>query len=107
MNLEQFRDHLAGNIGLKGRGNALAADDASYLETVIQNCHEELEALGVALWPVTDIPGLAVESFVIYCRATLSRFGFDPDLAAKSVGLQMLRYVTADPRHSVGQADYF
>jgi hypothetical protein len=107
MTLDQFRDHLATNLGIKGRGNALAADDAAYLETVIENCQAELEQLEVALWPVSDIPGYAVESFVIYCRGSVSRFGFDPDPAVKAIGLAQLRYLTADARTGVGKADYF
>lgn len=107
MNLEQFRDHLATNLGIKRRGNALSADDALYLETVIENCQGELEQLNVALWPSSDIPSYAVESFVIYCKATISRFGFDPDPGLKAVGLMQLRYLTADPLHGVGKAEYF
>lgn len=107
MNLVEFRDHLASNLGIKGRGNALSADDADYLETVINNCQDEIEQLEVALWPVSDIPAYAVESFVIYCRGSISRFGFDPDPGLKSMGLMQLRYLTNDKRHGVGQADYY
>lgn len=107
MTLEEFRDHLAINLGIKGRGNALTADDASYLQTVIENCQGELEQLNVALWPIEDIPSYAVESFVIYCKATVSRFGYDPDPSLKALGLMQLRYLTADARHGVGKADYF
>lgn len=107
MTLEEFRDHLAVNLGIKKRGNALSADDAGYLETVIENCQGELEQLNVALWPSSDIPSYAVESFVIYCKGTISRFGFDPDPALKALGLMQLRYLTADPLTGVGKADYF
>lgn len=107
MNLEQFRDHLATNIGVKARGNALSSDDANYLETVIENCQGELEQLSVALWPVDDIPPYAVESFVIYCRGSISRFGFDPDPSLKALGLMQLRYLTADQRMGTGTACYF
>ena len=107
MTLEEFRDHLAINLGIKGRGNALTADDASYLETVIENCHGELEQLDVALWPSSDIPGYAVESFVIYCKGTISRFGYDPDPTLKYLGLTNLRGLTADGRAGVGKATYF
>lgn len=107
MTLAQFRDHLAANIGLKGRGNALAADDATYLETVINNCHDELDQLGVATWATSAIPGWAIESLVLYCKATVSRFGFDYDPALKAIGLMQLRYVSADPRTGTGKACYF
>ncbi len=107
MTLAEFRDHLASDIGLKSRGNALTADDAAYLETIIQNSHAELEQLGVALWPVEDIEPFAVESFVIYCRGTISRFGFDPDPALKAMGLMQLRYLTADGQVGVGKATYY
>lgn len=107
MTLEEFRDHLAASIGIKGRGNTLSADDANYLETVIENCHGELDQLNVALWPTSDIPAYAVESLVIYCRGALSRFGFDPDPSLKALGLAQLRYLTADGRHGVGTACYF
>jgi hypothetical protein len=107
MNLEQFRDHLAEAIGVLGEGNALSANRANYLERVIENCHGELEQLSVALWPVDDIPAYAVESLVIYCKATISRFGLDPSPDLKALGLMQLRYLTADARVGVGQADYF
>lgn len=107
MTLEEFRDHLATQMGVKGRGNALSADDATYLETVIANSHGELEQLGVALWPVDDIPAYAAESLVIYCRGSVARFGFDPDPALKAMGLMQLRYLTADGQVGTGKACYF
>lgn len=107
MTLEQFRDHLAENIGIKGDGNTLSSDRANYLETLIGNCQEELEQLEVALWPVSDIPGYAVESFTDYCAASASRFGRDRNPSLKFAALQELRYLTADKRHSVGKACYF
>lgn len=107
MNLEEFRDHLAENLGIKGDGNTLSADRANYLETLISNCQAELEQLEVALWPSSDIPAYAVESFVDYCKASVSRFGMDRDPALKVAALAELRYLTADPRHGVGKADYF
>lgn len=108
MTLEEFRDYFASSIGIKGRGNALAADDAAYLDTALANSHAELEQLGVALWPSSDIPAFAVESFALYCRGSgLSRFGFDTDPAVKAAGLMQLRYLTVDPRQGVGKADYF
>lgn len=107
MTLEEFRDHLAENIGIKGDGNTLSSDRANYLETVITNCHEELDQLEVALWPVSDIPAYAVESFADYCKASISRFGMDRDPALKYAALRELRYLTADTRNGVGKATYF
>jgi hypothetical protein len=107
MTLEQFRDHLAENLGIKGDGNVLSADRANYLETLITNCQAELEQLEVALWPSSDIPGYAVESFSDYCTASVSRFGRDRNPMLKAAALSELRYLTADPRHSTGKADFF
>lgn len=107
MTLEEFRDHLAENLGIKGDGNTLSADRANYLETLIGNCHGELEKLSVALWPSSDIPAYAVESFTDYCKASVSRFGMDRDPALKYAALRELRYLTADTRSGVGKADYF
>ena len=107
MNLAQFRDHLAENLGIKGDGNALSADRANYLETLIENCHGELEQIEVALWPTSDIPAYAIESFVDYCKASVSRFGMDRDPGLKLAALRELRYLTHDARHGVGRAQYF
>lgn len=107
MTLEEFRNHLAENIGIKGDGNTLSADRANYLSTVIENCHGELEQLEVALWPTSDIPSFAVESFTDYCAASVSRFGRDRNPTLKAIALQELRYLTADKRHGVGTATYY
>lgn len=107
MTLEEFRDHLAENIGVKGDGNTLSADRANYLTRVVRNCHAELEQLEVSLWPVDDIPDFAVESFADYCAASVSRFGRVRDPALKTAALAELRYLTADKRHTVGRARYF
>lgn len=107
MNLAQFRDHLAENLGIKGDGNTLSADRANYLETIITNCQAELEQLEVALWPLSDIPEYVVETFADYCAASVSRFGRDRNPPLKAAALIEMRYLTADNRHSVGQADYF
>ena len=107
MTLDEFRDHLAENLGIKGDGNVLSADRANYLETVITNCQGELEQLEVALWPLSDIPAYAVESFCDYCKGSVSRFGTDRDTGLKFAALRELRYLTADSRNSVGKADFF
>ena len=107
MNLEEFRNHLAENLGIKGDGNTLSADRANYLETLIANCQAELEQLEVALWPSSDIPAYAVESFVDYCKGSVSRFGMDRNPLLKAAALAELRYLTVDTRHGVGKAEYF
>lgn len=107
MTPEEFRDHLAENLGIKGDGNTLSADRANYLETIINNCHDELEQLSVALWPVSDIPGYAVESFADYCAASIGRFGRSRDPGLKVAALAELRYLTHDKRHGSGCAVYY
>lgn len=107
MTLDEFRNHLADNLGVRGRGNNLSADDANYLETVIRNCLAELDKLEVSEWTESDIEDYAVESLVLYCRATVSRFGFDPDPSLKALGLMQLRYLTTDARSGVGKACYY
>jgi hypothetical protein len=66
-----------------------------------------LEKLDVALWTDSDVPAYAVESFVDYCKASVSRFGMDRDPALKIAALAELRYLTADTRHGTGTACYF
>jgi hypothetical protein len=107
MTLEEFRNHLAANLGIKGDGNTLSADRANYLETLIGNCHGELEQLGVALWATSNIPAFVVESFADYCAASVSRFGRERNPVLKAAALLELRYLTADSRHGVGTADFF
>ena len=107
MTLDEFRDHLAENLGIKGDGNALSADRANYLETVIANCHGELEQLEVSLWSADDVPGYAIACFVLYCKSSLSAFGQEYDPRLKALALSQLRYLTADRRAGVGRATYF
>lgn len=107
MTLQEFRDHLAENLGIKGDGNTLSADRANYLETLITNCQAELEQLEVALWPSSDIPAYAVESFVDYCKGSVSRFGMDRNPGLKAAALAEIRYLTNDARHGTGTACYF
>jgi hypothetical protein len=104
---DEFRNHLAENLGIKGDGNTLSADEASYLTTLITNCHGELEQKSVALWALSDIPEYAIETLVDYCSASVSRFGRNRNLIAKEAALLELRTLTADARHGVGKAEYF
>ncbi len=107
MTLEEFRDHLAIQLGIKGRGNTLTDDDANYLEEIIRNCQDELEQISVAVWLLDDIPRWAVEGMVLCCKSLITRYGFDPSPALQEMGVAKLRYLTADPRTGVGTADYF
>jgi hypothetical protein len=107
MTKAELRDHILRQLGVLGAGDTATAEDAELVETVIDNCHDELEQMGVALWPVTDVPGYAIESFCIYCKASLSAFGQDYDPRLKELGLRQLRYVTADRRSGIGTATYF
>jgi hypothetical protein len=107
MTREEFRDHLLKQIGVVGAGETADAHDAEMAETIIDNCHSELEQMEVALWPVDDIPAYAVESFALYCKATCTAWGQDYDPRLKKLGLDQLRYITADKRAGRGTADYF
>jgi hypothetical protein len=104
---EEFRDHALRQLGVIGAGENADAHDAVMMETIIDNCHDELEQMEVALWPVDDIPGYAVESFALYCKATCTAWGQDYDPRLKKLGLDQLRYITADKRAGRGTADYF
>lgn len=107
MTKEQLRDHILRQLGVLGAGETATAEDAELVETVIDNCQDELEQLEVALWPVDDVPGYAIESFTTYCKASLTAFGQEYDPRLKELGLRGLRYLTADKRSGVGTADYF
>lgn len=107
MTKEQLRDHILRQLGVLGAGETATAEDAELVETVIDNCQDELEQLEVALWPVDDVPGYAIESFTLYCKASLTAFGQEYDPRLKEMGLRSLRYLTADKRSGVGKATYY
>lgn len=107
MTKEQLRDHILRQLGVLGAGETATAEDAELVETVIDNCQDELEQLEVALWSVDDVPGYAIESFTLYCKASLTAFGQEYDPALKELGLRQLRYLTADKRSGVGKATYY
>lgn len=107
MTKEQLRDHILRQLGVLGAGETATAEDAELVETVIDNCQDELEQLEVALWTVDDVPGYAIESFTLYCKASLTAFGQEYDLGTKAMALAMLRALTADKRSGVGRATYF
>lgn len=107
MTKEHLRDHILRQLGVLGAGDTATAEDAELVETVIDNCQDELEQIEVALWPVDDVPGYAIESFTLYCKASLTAFGQEYDPRLKDLGLKQLRYLTADKRSGIGRAEYF
>jgi hypothetical protein len=107
MTKAELRDHILRQLGIIGAGEAPPAEDAELVETVIDNCQDELEQMEVALWPVDDVPGYAIESFALYCKASLTAFGQQYDPRLKELGLRQLRMVTQDRRAGVGRANYF
>ena len=107
MTREEFRDHLLRQIGVIGAGETADAHDAEMAETIIDNCHSELEQQEVALWSIDDIPGYAVEGFALYCKANCTAWGQDYNPGLQELGVRRLRTVTADKRAGRGTADYF
>lgn len=107
MTKAELRDHILRQLGVIGAGEAPTAEDAELMETIIDNCQDELEQLEVALWPADDVPGYAIESFCLYVKASCTAWGQDYDPRLKELGLRQLRYITADRRSGVGRANYF
>jgi hypothetical protein len=107
MTKEEFRDHCLRQIGVIGAAETASAEDAELMETIIENCHAELEQQEVALWSVDDIPAYAVEGLVTYCKASANAWGLDYDPRLQELGLRRLRTVTADKRAGTGSANYF
>jgi hypothetical protein len=107
MTKAELRDHILRQLGVLGAADDATAEDAALTEAVIDNCQDELEQLEVALWPVDDVPGYAIESFTLYCKASLTAFGQEYDPRLKELGLRQLRYLTADRRSGVGRATYY
>lgn len=107
MTKEEFRDHALRQLGVIGAGENADAHDAVMMETIIDNCHDELEQMEVATWSVDDIPGFAVESLIQYILPSCTAWGQEYDPRKKELGLRQLRYITADKRAGVGRANYF
>ena len=107
MNKAQLRDHILLQLGIIGVGEDPTSDDATLVETVIDNCHGELQELEVALWDTADIPAYAVEGLTTYCKASLTAFGQEYDPVMRELGLRRLREVTQDRRSDTGSAHYF
>ena len=107
MTKEQLRDHILRQLGVLGAADTADAEDASLMETIIDNCQGELEQLEVALWPADDVPAYAIEGFTLYCKSSFTAWGQEYDPRQKELGLRQLRSLTADRRHGVGRATYF
>lgn len=107
MTKEEFRDHALRQLGVVGADETPDAADAVLMETIIDNCHSELEQQEVATWSVDDIPSFAIESFALMCKASATAWGQEHDPQLKAYGLRQLRSITADKRAGRGTADYF
>ena len=62
MTKAEVRDHILRQLGVIGAGESPTAEDAELVETVMDNCHDELEQMEVATWSIDDVPGYAIES---------------------------------------------
>jgi len=107
MTKAELRNHILRQLGVLGAYEVADAGDATLMETVIDNCQDELEQMEVATWGADDVPGYAIESFCLYCKASTTAFGQDYDPRLKKLALDQLRYITADKRAGVGRACYF
>jgi hypothetical protein len=110
MTQEELRNHLGQFLGVKGVGAALSAEDAEFLDTVLENGQDELTQLGIALWIISDVPAYAVEGMCMYCAPLAApRFGLSNEYPPmlQVAGVRKLREVTQDRRTSTGTADYF
>src|SRR5688500_18896146 len=108
MTKAELRDHILRQLGVLGAADTAKAEDAVFIETVIDNAQDELEQLEVALWTVDDVPGYAIESFVAYCVPMAGpAYGYPADLNVKAVALSHLRHLTADRRSTTGRATYY
>jgi hypothetical protein len=77
------------------------------METIIDNCQDELDQLEVALWTTDDVPSYAVEGMAMYCKGSSTAWGQEYSDKLRDAGLRRLREVTADRRSGVGRANYF
>ena len=107
MDKQEFRDHMLRQLGVIGAAETASAEDAVLAETIIDNCHNELEQQEVALWSVDDIPPYAVESFAMYCKGSCTAWGQDYDPRLQELAIRRLRTITADKRAGSGSACYF
>lgn len=107
MTKAELRDHILRQLGVLGAVDTAEAEDATLMETIIDNCQGELEQLEVALWPIDDIPAYAIESFTLYCKASCTAWGQEYDPRTKELGLRQLRSLTADRRSGDGRATYY
>lgn len=95
MNLEQLREHILQFIGVKGVGKASSPEDAELAETVLTNCHAELERLNLAPWALSAVPTYAIEGLTIYTAPSLAGFHNKTEqfpIEGKLNGIRLLRY---------------
>ena len=107
MTKAELRDHILRQLGVIGAVDTATAEDAALMETIIDNCHDELTQLEVALWDTTDIPAYAVEGLTLFCKASAQAWGQEYSPQLRELGLRRLREVTADRRSGTGTACYF
>lgn len=107
MTKAELRNHILRQLGILGAGQTASSENATYIETLIDNIQDKLEHLEIALWPVTDVPGYAIEDFTGMVEARCTAFGKPADLTKERYHERELRRLTSDPRHSVGKAQYF
>ena len=107
MTKAELRNHILRQIGVIGAVDTASAEDAELMETIIDNCQDELEQLEVALWTTADVPSYAVEGFAMYAKGSCTAWGQEYDERLRDAGLRRLRQVTADRRSGVGRANYF
>jgi hypothetical protein len=100
MTKAQLRDHILRQLGVIGAVDTATAEDAELMETIIDNCHDELAQ-------TDDIPAYAVEGLTSFCKASCQAWGQEYNPALREIGLRRLREVTADRRSGVGRAEYF
>lgn len=107
MTKAELRDHILRQIGVIGAADVAAAEDATLMETIIDNCHAELQQLEIALWDIADVPAYAVEGMTRFVKASCDAWGQEYNEALRELGLKRLREVTQDRRSDVGRANYF
>lgn len=107
MTKAELRNHILRQLGVLGAMDTATAEDATLMETIIDNCQDELEQMEVATWGADDVPGYAIESYCHYVKASCTAWGQEYDPRLKKLALDQLRYITADKRAGVGRACYF
>ena len=107
MTKAELRNHILQQLGVIGAGETASAEDATLMETLIDNCQDELDQLEIALWTTADIPAFAVEGMCQFVMASATAWGQQYDPRLREFGLMRLRQVTQDRRSDTGTACYF